>query len=854
MAIAAPFNTADEFVQVSLSELGAGRRSLVFVFDPELLLNWPEDADASVSDSADAVWRVLSYRGNDLALRARFQPGRRTVIWVRPAPGDGARQIDVTTLADIVATADAHLDASLAGMVAAILPDVPLPEELAAWAPQATKQPAQFARALERVLREHAAPVSKRHILAAALCAGSRPVTPVAAWLNDTSLSSCTAAYMHVLALDSTLTVRAAAAEQLRHVASLVHGGSREAVAALLQAPPEALLHLAYALAATQRHTVVNAPAALINHGLAADATPLLAGWPELMLETADHLNSQEDVLRTVCQEVEKRLAPARVRQLQAVLARAAPHWAAERIAGVRLALLASVVDEGGQLPQQLDADVVPPVGAPKMVRGADALVRLARTLARSVGSPDGNSGERSLDDLVAWYAEDLAMLEYDAGEARRDLQVVAAVLGEQPKLTARLAERQTAIGDCLDGANRRLAQILRLDPLAVARSPLALHRWLPADIVPRLQATEGRRLWLLIFDGLRWDLWERVLRPELAALGWAPTVHAGLACLPSETSFSRRALLAGKSPSLWLSDNPPTEEHLLRACLAGRGTEESDLVYRLKAERGDDVASPAAPGRINVWVYRTPDRLVHQADGSLRDAAAQFRTFLRDNVLPELADAVTADDLVFVGADHGFLAVAPVNVTVVMGPAELVHDRYVESNLPPAGTSVEVRYGERRFHVATGDTLFRDLEAKTPSAGFRHGGATLQELVVPLVELRLLVRRTGALQMVLTGPARLEEDTAAEFVVRLSNDSEEAVRGQLFFETNQGRLIAMPMQVQPGATAERRCPVKAEEGLAWVRVRLASGAANLASATQRVAVALKPGIKISGLDKLDEF
>jgi len=208
----------------------------------------------------------------------------------------------------------------------------------------------------------------------------------------------------------------------------------------------------------------------------------------------------------------------------------------------------------------------------------------------------------------------------------------------------------------------------------------------------------------------------------------------------------------------------------------------------------------------------------------------------------------------VFVGTDHGFLAIAPVNVTAVMGPAESVHDRYVESSLPPAGSTVEVRYGERRFHVATGDTLFRSLEANTPLAGFRHGGATIQEIVVPLVELRLPVRRSGALQMVLTGQATLEEDGAAEFVARLSNDSDEVVRGQLIFETNQGRLLAMPLQVQPGASAERRCSVVAGEGLAWVRVRLASGAANLATASQRVDVALKPGIKISGLDKLDEF
>ncbi|MBI4507101.1 MAG: hypothetical protein HY691_16345 [Chloroflexi bacterium] len=57
------WRTPDEFARVTLGSLGPGQRGLAFVFDPELLLSWPEVGSASITDAAEHVWRVLSYRG-----------------------------------------------------------------------------------------------------------------------------------------------------------------------------------------------------------------------------------------------------------------------------------------------------------------------------------------------------------------------------------------------------------------------------------------------------------------------------------------------------------------------------------------------------------------------------------------------------------------------------------------------------------------------------------------------------------------------------------------------------------------------------------------------------------------------
>ncbi|MBI2321841.1 MAG: hypothetical protein HYU88_07060, partial [Chloroflexi bacterium] len=549
------WRTPDEFARVTLGSLGPGQRGLAFVFDPELLLSWPEDGSASITDAAEHVWRVLSYRGNDMALRARFEPGRSTVIWVRPRLLEGAESMDLTTLAEFVAQADAFVDASLAGMLGALLPGVPLPPEIAAWAKQAHEDPPGFARALGRVLKYRGKPVSRRHVLAAAVCQASARVEPAQAWLDGDSLPALLSSYLGLLATDRTERFRIAAGVAFQHVASLVGAPTAslkppEVARLLAKFSADNLLDQFYVLAAARRHGVPSPIAAMANQGLAApELTSAIGAEPGLspiLIDTVGHLNRDVATLEMVARDAERRLDLARLRQLQSLLAARAEDWAREPVAGVRIALLATVV-EGKDFARDdlLPAPVEAPVGSPRAVKAAEGLAYLAKVMASYSTVPERVPEAASLDleGLFDTYTRDLAAAEYDFVYAQHGLQSLVPFLGEQKKLSARLEALRLRCEATISVLDARLAELLQNNPALLASSPRSIHRWLPNRVVPCVQSEPGRRVWLLVFDGLRWDLWDRVLRRELEEAGWEVGVEGVLWCLPTETAICRRAL-----------------------------------------------------------------------------------------------------------------------------------------------------------------------------------------------------------------------------------------------------------------------------------------------------------------------
>jgi hypothetical protein len=108
----------------------------------------------------------------------------------------------LSTLADFVSRADAFIDASVPGMLGSLLNGIPLPDQTAQWAPGARSDPPAFARALRRVLEAHGGPVTRRHILAAALCQSSKAIQPDLAWMDETDLAGLIVSYVHLIAAE----------------------------------------------------------------------------------------------------------------------------------------------------------------------------------------------------------------------------------------------------------------------------------------------------------------------------------------------------------------------------------------------------------------------------------------------------------------------------------------------------------------------------------------------------------------------------------------------------------------------------------------------------------------------------
>lgn len=869
MKTSSTWRTPAEFASEVLGGLGPGQRGLVFVIDPEMRLPWPEDGDSRITDASSREWRLLSYRGNDMGLRARFALDQPTIIWVRPAPMEGSDSIDITTLADLIALADTFIDVSLAGMLASMLPGVPLPVEIAAWAPQAAEDPASFVRGLKKVLEYRGRPVSRRHILAAAVCQASPRVTPAIAWMDDSDMPTLLVSYLHLVSLDQSDTLRSAAGEAFRHVASLLGtpgAGLKptDFAGRILQIPADALVEQFYWLAAARRHGIAGSPSVLANHGLLeSDFGSLLAEQPEIwpiLCDAAYHLDQRDEALRAVAREAERRVDAARLRKIQGMLAKSARQWATEPTAAVRLAMMGRVVEEDGEPlnPGDFTVDVEQAIGAQRFVHAAEALQRVGHLLARysSVQASAAAASSLDLEGLVNAYVRDVADAEYDFGRAARDLNLLSSILGEMKKVRDRVKEARAMCSELISAYNARLETLLRSDPNCLFESARAIHRWLPHSVAPLIEG--NRRVWILVFDGLRWDLWDRILRPELERAGLAVTVDAGLGILPTETWLCRRTLLSGKSPLGWAGEGSiPSEETLIRSFFQSLGGAGGGLAYRLRAEEGEDTGAESfEPSRVNVWVYQIPDKYAHLSAGSLQDVATHFLTFLRANVIPALAENLTPGDLVFLGADHGFTTVSGDNTYTVSLPEDQIGDRLVslKEHDPADLPGIEVKYPRLgRWCVAGGDLVYVPLGHNAPSRSFRHGGASLCELVVPLAQVRVPVQASGELALDLSGPTYMQEDSDGLFVARLYNGTSEKIKGQLLFESNLGLETRVPLLLAPGVQTERKCSITAREGLELVRVRLVSGEVTLRSRSLQVKVNLKPGIKLEGLEGLDD-
>jgi hypothetical protein len=377
-----------------------------------------------------------------------------------------------------------------------------------------------------------------------------------------------------------------------------------------------------------------------------------------------------------------------------------------------------------------------------------------------------------------------------------------------------------------LDEVNRRFQE------LVAAQYP----SWVATDGEVRLTSQFLRRClkphWdpqrekavLFIFDGMRYDIWDEMLRPMLLERMEVLEDYPAAALLPSETEVSRWALSAGTEPaSFWprKAENVHLQEALQRE-FNYQGPVEA--VAPEGAGTGETVRYRA--GNLDVYIFEFCDKELHKIpvktlpDG--REVPSRPLAFLNQQHLKSLIDTevmaivrgLAPGTKVFITADHGFgrvhreriwLEAAWLNeaedcsylnawlrqsLDEVKAPAKVRQNVWefpvAALRMPPeeeardrrTRTTWQKRYASIIF-PKTGYALCRPNVPFNPDA-YTHGGISLQELLIPMVVLRVKTREEGILRMEPTGgPAEMVEGEEAEFRVRLS----QAGGGQLFDE-----------------------------------------------------------------------
>ena len=311
------------------------------------------------------------------------------------------------------------------------------------------------------------------------------------------------------------------------------------------------------------------------------------------------------------------------------------------------------------------------------------------------------------------------------------------------------LLELRSRVDDAFAGwLGRRYASLATLPPVP----PVMLHH-VPHLLSRHLDAAPGHRAALLVVDGLSMDQWV-VVRDELARCrpGYSFREDAVFAWIPTLTSVSRQAAFAGRSPFYFPSGSIQStgrEPKLWRRFWAGHGLADHAVVYEKKLGSGslDSVADLISHPRVRVagLVVDTVDKIMHGMELGARGMHGQVRQWAREPYLAALIDLLLENGFaVWLTSDHGNVEAMGCGRPSAGGVAELRGKRvhvYASASLrrraadefpdarpwPPTGLPADylpfLAPGRAAF-VREGERIVG------------HGGASLEEVVVPLVRV----------------------------------------------------------------------------------------------------------------------
>jgi len=457
-----------------------------------------------------------------------------------------------------------------------------------------------------------------------------------------------------------------------------------------------------------------------------------------------------------------------------------------------------------------------------------------------------------------AWNESRLNRLEYQFSQLERLADTVVLLPRPEEELPAafvaalrRVRERVRVlvreVESELDQANRAFQELVRL------QYPVWVRNDRKQDNVPVLTAQFMRfclkHQWdpakekavLLVFDGMRYDMWDELLRPLLLERMEVVEDVPAISLLPSETHVTRKAISAGTFPDQF--DMGAGEDRLLAQGLLHAIDYKGpvDVVAPEGAGTGEVVRYRA--GNLDVCIFELCDQALHHnemkrlSDG--REVPSRPLEYIYQQLVKNVLETEVAAILrplspgtkVFVTADHGFGRVDRGRLQVdesLLSDVQDCHYRnaWLKVGLEDAGAPAKLREGVVEFATKdlrmpavvgafdrrtgtdvrkpvasiifpkVGYALARPRAAFNPDA-FSHGGISLQELIVPMIVLRVKARGEGLVRLGdIAGPAELVEGTTAEYHLRVerSDSSEEDLR--LEVEANYGEGTELPRQV----------------------------------------------------------
>ena len=340
---------------------------------------------------------------------------------------------------------------------------------------------------------------------------------------------------------------------------------------------------------------------------------------------------------------------------------------------------------------------------------------------------------------------------------AGRWAELVSLALDPDAALAEPLGQKMETLQAQIDDSlvswlSKRYAGLVNLPPVP----PVMLHH-IPRFLSRHVNDAQQHKVALVLVDGLSLNQWI-VIRKELAIQrpGFRFRENAVFAWIPTVTSVSRQAAFAGKPPlyfpsSIHTTDKEPT---LWTQFWVDQGLAQQEVAYAKRLGDGDlvnveeIVAKPKT--RVAGLVVDKVDKIMHGMELGAAGMHNQVRQWAAQPFMANLIDLLLENGFhVCLTSDHGNIEAEGCGRPSEGAVADLRGRRiriYPDSSLR---RQTKTRFpGALEWPPIGLPDNYWPLLAKERSAFVRekerlvcHGGASLEELIVPLVQ----IERRGA-------------------------------------------------------------------------------------------------------------
>ncbi len=791
-----------EYFEAQLSQLSSA--TTLVVLDPIGYLNLPREYRGPTGKD----WKVYHYWENDLEFKMEYSqrpsdPNFSCIIWVTLPPGKS--EVNLSFIPDILAKADKIIDLGVEGVLNHFVPNETWPKIIFEYQEEISYNLSGFYRAYQD-LREKIRPplrLNKNHIIAIILSCRNPELSVDELLFEELDAVDLLKHYLKIV------WAQRLRIEDVRLLKTLILESSRVGAGQIfpwLRERHDEVAVFLYSLAILKGYKISNPVTLLRGMGILGFNPEEIADQVDKLLSSIKKSSSlRESLVRTA----EKSLSLEDMDRIVQSLALKEPAVIAKAILkegsplfvfSLTLCFLRKMVSD--KLLEKANLSWIKRLDSHPILQDAGPITKFtfaakeALSFLREIGfiktTIDEPFQEKTeFASLIDWYDQTQAYrLQFALAKANRCLRAIDNQ-DFRKTLASYLEVLRKRVSEFLDRVDMNLAELIEKDPESYFSHPRLSVNVLRDHILKKgIKPTDRSRLWVLVFDGMRLDTWKEIVKPLISSKFEISEEKLYLCPLPSCTDIARISLLAGKLPPHWKDYHgyQTTDHNILASRLFGLSREGGKRDLRIVVASETDYGQRKLDLEVrpyNVLIYNLSDDWIHDFRDDVWELNQTIKGKLERSILQDLEGRIGEDDYIIITSDHGFIELGKNKEIKIDEPEQsAISYRYLDNIERPEG--VKIQYEDGFFTVVKGRNWFGRLKGRFNR--YSHGGISLDEMVVPGVTLKKLVRPAIKIKMRFPKETiEVNEDELSKINLVIENTGNKLARFTLLMQLDSG-------------------------------------------------------------------